>query len=145
MSVREKILNEINQFRFAMLNLEKLRVPTVDDMVVIQGNFVDSLLSVLRPEVDKAVSYWREKCFNDTMSAKKSGWDACEKFYKDRIDKAVAEARKEMAGWIETHKAKMIGTLTDFDAATSEPCVIVRDKEWKVFLKEKGIELEASK
>jgi len=41
----------------------------------------------MRDKVDKDVSYWREKYYNDTMSAKKSGWDDAVSFFKSELDK----------------------------------------------------------
>jgi len=48
---------------------------------------------------DKKIEYWREKCWNDTMSAKKSGWDDAEKWFKskcqDRVDKLLKEIERK--------------------------------------------------
>ena len=46
---------------------------------------------------DKAeIDHWREKCFNDTMSAKKSGWDDAEKFFKAECEQKVKEIKELM-------------------------------------------------
>ena len=46
---------------------------------------------------DKAeIDRWREKCFNDTMSAKKSGWDDAEKFFKAECEQKVKEIKELM-------------------------------------------------
>jgi hypothetical protein len=39
----------------------------------------------VKAQYEKQIEYWREKCFNDTMSAKKSGWDDCEKSIKAQL------------------------------------------------------------
>ena len=42
-------------------------------------------------------SYWREKCRNDTMSARKSGWDDAVKFYEARVGRIVKIINRFMA------------------------------------------------
>ena len=47
------------------------------------------------------MEYWREKCYNDTMSAKKSGWDDCRKFYKTKMAALFEEIEKNIL-WEDT-------------------------------------------
>ncbi len=58
-----------------------------------------AIISKVKAHYEPLIAHWREKCFNDTMSAKKSGWDDAEKFYKEKIKQAFKE------GVDKTHKA----------------------------------------
>ena len=56
---------------------------------------------------DAEVAYWREKCWNDTMSAKKSGYDDAQIECQARVDKLIKE--------IETHDLISNVGLTDIE------------------------------
>lgn len=50
---------------------------------------------ILFNKLKAELTYWKEKHFNDVMSAKKSGWDDCEKF-KDAEITQLKEDKKQM-------------------------------------------------
>lgn len=44
--VKRELTESINQSRFAMLELEQMRTPTLEDIVIIQRNLADQILSI---------------------------------------------------------------------------------------------------
>lgn len=46
MSIREEILTEINRFRLAYWQLSGKRTPTPEDVIILQGNTADAILSL---------------------------------------------------------------------------------------------------
>jgi excinuclease UvrABC ATPase subunit len=92
----------------------------------------DSILALVQPAIDeleKKVGYWQEKCFNDTMSAKKSGWDDATIHWKSKIDEAVKAGRKEVVAWIDSQKEN--GKI-----------LILTKEVWESKLKEWGLDDE---
>lgn len=83
--------------------------------------FATKTASIIRQEAN----YWREKCYNDTMSAKKSGWDDAEKFYKANYQQRVEGIKREIEE-IASPDLKHI-------------CLAIPPRLWRALWKEAGI------
>lgn len=111
---KEKILEEINKFRWEYQKLEKMRTPTVDDIIILQGNLADSILSYLASENENKVEL--KDCLLTDEEIQEVLLEVADRYYDAEIGvtvshMAIAQAQlakcqlfsqPEVKGWEET-------------------------------------------